>query len=133
MIQGARVRNGAEMWGGCLCAGEELNQQTRLVSSCAAPVCRMCKDLSPRMPLPFPPDTESIDGWLGPDPSFSGGKAGCLSPELCLSRNSVLEQGSMPNFSQTTFLASHGSRAALGTLLGVPGAGRACSHRDIFL
>lgn len=97
VIQGAQVRNGAEMWGACQCAGERLNLQTRLVSSCGSSCLQDVWGLVPRGASSFP----SVYGWLGPDPLFLGSKAGYLSPELCLSRSSVLVQGLMPNVSQT--------------------------------
>lgn len=100
VIQGAHVRNGAQMWGGCLCAGTGLSLQPRPESPCGSTYLQGVQGLVPRGASSFP-SARGVHGFLGPGPSFLGGKAVCLCSELCLARGSVLELGLMPDFSQT--------------------------------
>lgn len=94
------MRNGAEMWGGCLCAGEGLNLQTRLEGSCASTCLQDVQGLVPSGASSFP-SVYGVRRWLAWTRSLIFRGQSWVPVPTTVSRSSVLEQGLMPNCSQT--------------------------------
>lgn len=116
-----------------LCAGEGLNLQTRLVSSCASSCLQDVQGLVPRGASSFP-SIYSVHRWLAWTRSLIfRGQSWLPVPRTVSVQKQCSGTGIDAKLFPECILASHGSRAAQGILLGVLGAGRACSRRDIFL